>query len=127
MKGLYSRADVFLFPSEADTFEMSVLESQACGLPAVVSSVGGPREIIEDGVTGFVARAGDTAHWVSRVLEIVDMKNKDIRAFENMRKKSRERVLDCFDWESVYNHLFHCAEDELETAPSDSEHTHSAV
>lgn len=109
---LYAKADVFLFPSEADTFGMSVLEAQACGLPAVVSSVGGPREIIEDGVTGYVARAGDRAHWVARVMRIIDMKNADSEAFETMRKKSRERVLECFDSERVYDTLFRMSETE---------------
>lgn len=37
-----SGCDIFVFPSNTDTFGMSVLEAQSCGLPAVVSDAGGP-------------------------------------------------------------------------------------
>lgn len=50
----YASADVFVFPSETDTFGNVVLEAQASGLPALVSTKGGPREIIVDGETGVV-------------------------------------------------------------------------
>jgi len=45
---IYSSADLLVFPSTTDTFGMVVLEAQACGLPALVSDRGGPKEIIED-------------------------------------------------------------------------------
>lgn len=48
----FASADLFVFPSETDTFGNVVLEAQASGLPAIVSTVGGPQEIIEDGRTG---------------------------------------------------------------------------
>jgi glycosyltransferase involved in cell wall biosynthesis len=43
---IYSAADLFVFPSVADTFGMVILEAQSCGLPAIVSDRGGPQEII---------------------------------------------------------------------------------
>jgi glycosyltransferase involved in cell wall biosynthesis len=46
-------ADVKLFPSVTDTWGNAPLEAQACGLPVVVSDVGGPAELIEPDVTGF--------------------------------------------------------------------------
>ncbi len=48
----FASADVFVFPSETDTFGNVVLEAQSSGLPAVVSTKGGPREIIVEGETG---------------------------------------------------------------------------
>jgi len=51
----YANMDVFAFPSETDTFGNVVLEALASGLPAVVASGGGPKLLIEEGVTGFVA------------------------------------------------------------------------
>ncbi len=51
----YADADLFAFPSHTETFGNVVLEAQASGLPAVVSERGGPREIIEPGVSGLVA------------------------------------------------------------------------
>lgn len=46
-------ADVKLFPSTTDTWGNAPLEAQASGLPVVVSDVGGPAELMVDGVTGF--------------------------------------------------------------------------
>ncbi len=43
-------ADVFLFPSATDTLGNVVLEAQASGLPVVVSNLGGPHEVMVDGV-----------------------------------------------------------------------------
>ena len=52
-------ADLFLFPSDTDAAGNVVLEAQACGLPVVVSSRGGPREYIRPDDTGVVCPAGD--------------------------------------------------------------------
>ncbi len=46
-------ADAKLFPSTTDTWGNAPLEAQSSGLPVVVSDVGGPCELMEDGVTGF--------------------------------------------------------------------------
>src|SRR5439155_12411876 len=45
---LYQHADLLLFPSRTDTLGQVVMEAQACGLPALVSDEGGPREIVDD-------------------------------------------------------------------------------
>lgn len=57
----YASADVFAFPSTTDTFGNSVLEAQASGVPAVVSDMGGPMEIIRPGETGLITRGRDVA------------------------------------------------------------------
>lgn len=103
---LYSSSDLFVFPSESDTFGMSVLEAQACGLPAIVSSIGGPGEIISDGVTGLVARAGDVQDWTDRIRQILDMRVSDVDSYCAMRNAARKRVLQHYDWNSVYGTLF---------------------
>jgi glycosyltransferase involved in cell wall biosynthesis len=56
----YASADLFVFPSATDTFGNVVLEAQACGLPVIVSDEGGPRELMVEGETGAVFRAGST-------------------------------------------------------------------
>jgi glycosyltransferase involved in cell wall biosynthesis/predicted metal-dependent phosphoesterase TrpH len=56
----YASADLFVFPSATDTFGNVVLEAQASGLPVIVSDEGGPRELMIEGETGVVFRAGST-------------------------------------------------------------------
>jgi glycosyltransferase involved in cell wall biosynthesis len=54
----YANMDVFVFPSRTDTFGNVVLEAFASGTAAVVTDAGGPRFIVQDGVTGFIAGTG---------------------------------------------------------------------
>jgi L-malate glycosyltransferase len=49
-----SVADLFLLPSAQESFGLAALEAMACGVPVVASLVGGLREVIDDGVTGFL-------------------------------------------------------------------------
>ncbi|MEZ4404691.1 MAG: glycosyltransferase [Kofleriaceae bacterium] len=56
---LYASADVFVFPSETETFGNVVVEAQASGLPAVVAARGATRELIVDGGTGFAVEPRD--------------------------------------------------------------------
>jgi N-acetyl-alpha-D-glucosaminyl L-malate synthase BshA len=51
---LLSVADVFLLPSEQESFGLAALEAMACEVPVVASRVGGLPEVIEHGVTGFL-------------------------------------------------------------------------
>ena len=51
---LLSVADLFLLPSEQESFGLAALEAMACQVPVVASRVGGLPEVIDDGVTGFL-------------------------------------------------------------------------
>jgi glycosyltransferase involved in cell wall biosynthesis len=51
----YANLDIFLFPSRTDTFGNVVQEALASGVPAVVMNSGGPRFIVREGATGFIA------------------------------------------------------------------------
>jgi len=56
---LLSCADLFLLPSENESFGLAALEAMACGAPVVASRAGGLVEVVEHGVTGFLAEVGD--------------------------------------------------------------------
>ncbi|MEJ7606413.1 MAG: glycosyltransferase [Bryobacteraceae bacterium] len=51
----YANMDVFAFPSHTDTFGNVILEALASGVPAVVTTGGGPKFLVKSGVTGFIA------------------------------------------------------------------------
>ncbi|MDR2928395.1 MAG: glycosyltransferase [Cytophagaceae bacterium] len=55
LPAIYSAANVLVFPSKFDTFSCTVLESLSCGLPVVAYNTKGPKDIIDDGVCGYLA------------------------------------------------------------------------
>ena len=56
---LLANADLFLLPSESESFGLSALEALACGVPVVASRAGGIPEVVRDGVTGALRDVGD--------------------------------------------------------------------
>jgi len=106
MPEVYAQSDLFVFPSNTDTFGMVVLESQACGIPAIVSDMGGPKEIIEDRVTGLVAKAGDYMDWTQKLTHMIELWQTDIAEYRQFGRNARERVLEHFNWDRVLEDLF---------------------
>lgn len=68
---LYASSDFFVFPSVTDTLGQVVMESQSCGLPALVSDVGGPKEMVVDGATGLVLHGTDPRPWVREIVGLI--------------------------------------------------------
>ena len=89
----FASSDVFLFPSTTDTFGNVILEAQASGVPCVVSDQGGPKDLIEDGVNGYITRALDVNDFTSAVERLIQ--NESSR--EQMRLAARAAVQER-DW-----------------------------
>ncbi len=69
---LYQTSDLFVLPSQAEAFGIAAIEASACGLPVVASKVGGLRDIVQNGNTGFLYRPGEhqeLAEYVRRLVE----------------------------------------------------------
>jgi len=94
----YASADIFAFPSEVDTFGVAVLEAMSSELPVVATDRMGPRELIEDGVTGFVAAGA--RQFRDRLEQLIA--NPEQR--RGMGSKARQRALQR-SWSSVFSQL----------------------
>lgn len=68
---LYASADLLLFPSRTDTLGQAVMEAQASGLPALVSTEGGPGQIVEHGITGLLLPPTDASTWCRAVAHLL--------------------------------------------------------
>ena len=68
----YASSDIFVFPSTTDTFGNVIIEAQSAGLPVVVSNVGGPQELVSDGVTGLITRARDIGDFTAAIRHLVE-------------------------------------------------------
>ncbi len=79
-------ADIFLLPSESESFGLAALEAQACEVPVIASRIGGIPEVITDGETGFLSDIGDTEKMSDDVLKLL----KDDEMRRAFGEKSRE-------------------------------------
>jgi N-acetyl-alpha-D-glucosaminyl L-malate synthase BshA len=64
---LLQESDVFLLPSQTESFGLAALEAMACGVPVVASDVGGIAEVVRHGEAGFLAAVGDVAAMAGHV------------------------------------------------------------
>ena len=116
----YEISDLFVFPSTTDTFGMVILEAHSKGLPALVTDVGGPQEIIKDKETGFVLKISDRASWAEKILEIHNMKINAPNEFAMMRAKCQQRISEKYSWDDALNDILGD-----ETLPEEKEYTHT--
>src|SRR5690606_7469221 len=95
---VFASADLFVFPSLADTFGNSVVEALASGLPCLVSDEGGPREIIEPEACGRIFRHREPGAVRDGILALV----ADPARLEAWRGPARARAA-TFAYEAAAN------------------------
>ncbi|MEY2548967.1 MAG: hypothetical protein QOD64_1549 [Verrucomicrobiota bacterium] len=101
----YASADAFVFPSTTDTFGNVVLEAQASGLPVIVSDIGGPKELVDDGRTGFVTKAHDPDDFARAIERITG--DASLRA--RMGEEARRQVIDR-SWPGAFRKFWQATE-----------------
>jgi L-malate glycosyltransferase len=84
-----SVADLFLMPSEKESFGLAALEAMACEVPVISTNTGGLPELNIDGETGFMSAIGDIEDMTSKALHILD-KNNLPRFKTNALKRAKE-------------------------------------
>ena len=89
-----SISDVFLLPSETESFGLVALEAMASGVAVVSSNVGGLPEVNIDGVTGFLNEVGDIEGMIDSVLTILKDKDTLVRFKSNALEHSQHFELD---------------------------------
>jgi len=84
-----SVADLFLMPSEKESFGLAALEAMACEVPVISSNTGGLPELNVQGVTGFLSNVGDIEDMTRKSLFVLD-KNNLPKFKENALKRAQE-------------------------------------
>jgi phosphatidylinositol alpha 1,6-mannosyltransferase len=91
----YANMDLFVFPSRTDTFGNVIQEAAASGVPSVVTSGGGPKNLVTHGVTGFIAETDQ--QFVDRVVELGSQRNR----LREMGQAAREKVA-AASWDTAF-------------------------
>lgn len=90
-------ADLFLLPSEQESFGLVALEAHACGVPVVGSTTGGLPEVVDHGKTGYLFPIGEVSRMAAKSLKLL----RDPKRFETFSRQARKRAIDCFDAEKI--------------------------
>jgi glycosyltransferase involved in cell wall biosynthesis len=104
-KGLpdyYNLCDFLVLPSTySESFGLVVLEAMASGKPAIVSSLPGPSQLIEDGADGLIVNVGDVDDLKKKIEYLED--NEPLR--KSMGRAARNKILRTYGWERIGEQL----------------------
>ena len=94
---ILSMADVFLLPSQQESFGLSALEAMACSVPVIGTNIGGIGEVVEHGESGYLAELGDVKRMARYALELLTNSKK----LDHFRSRARSRAVTAFDIKSI--------------------------
>lgn len=95
LQNIYAALDVFFMTSCREGLSNSILEAMAMGLPVVATDVGGTKELIEDGDSGYLLPVGDSTGMTAAILKLLG----DQRLRSRMALAARKRVEEKFSFQ----------------------------
>lgn len=103
---LLNELDVYVAASRLDSesFGVAVVEASSCGIPVIVSDVGGLPEVVENGRTGFVVGRDDP----NMLAERIDCLVRDAALRAAFGARGREFVMKRYDWQKCVDRMLDC-------------------
>lgn len=98
---LYASSSIFIFPSISEAYGNVVLEAQASGLPCIIANGGGSKDLIENGVNGFICNPYNEAEFVDRI-ETLLVKKTIYQQFKMLGLQASSKR----SWEHLANTYF---------------------
>jgi len=105
---ILGKSDLFLLPSEDESFGLAALEAMSCEVPVVASNIGGLKELISHGIDGYLIEVGDVKALAQYSLKIL----QDPRLQGEFGKNARQKVLEKYtpdkivpEYEDLYNEV----------------------
>ena len=84
-------ADLFLLPSESESFGLAALEAMACEVPVIATLAGGLPEVVVDGETGYLCPVGDVEGMAAAALRLLSDEDAAARASARPAAAGRSR------------------------------------
>ena len=97
LKEAYGACDLFVLPSTVEPFGIVIVEAMASGKPVVCTDSGGVKEIVADGVNGFIVPARDPEALARRICQLLS--DKGLR--DRMGRAGRSIAGEKFDWKAI--------------------------
>ncbi len=91
VENLLPLADLFLLPSDQESFGLVALEAMSCGVPVIATRTGGLPEVVIDGENGLLSPLGDVELMSQKGIELLSDENRLNRFRENCRKRAVEK------------------------------------
>lgn len=116
---ILSAADLFLLPSQQESFGLSALEAMSCSVPVIGTNIGGIGEVVEHGETGYLAELGDVQRMARYALDLLTNPKK----LQHFRTSARRRAVEEFDISLIvprYEALYQRAVQQCTIEPSSS-------
>jgi L-malate glycosyltransferase len=86
-----SVADLFLMPSQLESFGLAALEAMACEVPVIATNVGGVPEVIEHGVDGYLVEPGDVKSAANFALQILSRADRGREMGQRARLNAKKK------------------------------------
>jgi glycosyltransferase involved in cell wall biosynthesis len=102
---LLSAADLFIYPTRADSLGLVLVESIACGTPCITFDLGGCTDVIQNGVSGYLIEPFDTEKFADKTIEVLNNKEK-LESLSQTSRKFAEENFDITDMAKRYYQLF---------------------
>ncbi len=101
---LLSASDLFLMPSQSESFGLSALEAMSCGVPVISSSVGGLPELQVHSETGYIAEFGDIGRMAKYCVDLLTNRSKLALFSKAARARAKQYDSDAIvtQYESYY-------------------------
>jgi N-acetyl-alpha-D-glucosaminyl L-malate synthase BshA len=90
MEEILAISDLFILPSEYESFGLVALEAMAASVPVISTNVGGLPEININGVTGFLSDVGDVEDMSKNIIDIFSDENRFLEMKRNALEQARK-------------------------------------
>ncbi len=108
---ILSVCDLFLMPSETESFGLAALEAMACELPVISSNAGGIPELNIDGVTGFLCEVGDVETMAQKAIYVLSDQDRLMKFKHDSHARAQEFDINTIVplYEKFYERVLHAS------------------